>query len=87
MRLGHPESLVHQAFPVADPALLVDETLTCVIRIRNKVRDRIEVANDISEEALRELALARPKVQAATRDGVWSVIVRAPHLVNVVMSK
>ena len=69
---------------MADPSLLVDETVTCVVQVRGKVRDRLEVASDISEEALRELALASPKVQAAVPDGIRTVIVRAPKLVNVV---
>lgn len=84
MRLGHTESLAHEPFPVADPALLVDETVTCVVQVRGKVKDRLEVASDITEDALRELALASPKVQAALENGVRTVIVRAPKLVNVV---
>ncbi len=83
-RLGHEESLVHAAFPVADPALLVDDTVTCVVQVRGKVKDRLEVPSDITEDALRELALASPKVQASLADGVRTVIVRAPKLVNVV---
>ena len=58
--------------------------MTCVVQIKGKVRDRVEVPSDISEEALRELALARPKVQDATPDGIRTVVVRAPKLVNVV---
>jgi len=84
LRMGHEESLAHEPFPEADPGLLVEETVTCVVQIRGKVRDRIEVPSDIGEDALRELALARPKVQAATEGGVRTVIVRAPKLVNVV---
>ncbi|WP_392542489.1 leucine--tRNA ligase [Oryzobacter telluris] len=83
-RLGHAGSLVHVAFPVADPTLLVDETVTCVVQVRGKVKDRLEVPSDITEDALRELALASPKVQAALENGVRTVIVRAPKLVNVV---
>ena len=81
-RLGHTESLVHEAFPVADPALLVEDTVTCVVQVRGKVRDRFEVPADISEDDLRELALASEKVQAAAPDGIRTVIVRAPKLVN-----
>jgi leucyl-tRNA synthetase len=84
MRLGHPESLAHEPFPEADPALLVEDTVTCVVQIRGKVRDRFDVPSDITEGALRELALGRPKVQAATPDGIRTVVVRAPKLVNVV---
>ncbi len=83
-RMGHEESLVHADFPVADPALLVEDTVTCVVQVKGKVRDRLEVPSDITEDALRELALASPKVQAAVPDGIRTVIVRAPKLVNVV---
>ncbi|WP_068401162.1 leucine--tRNA ligase [Kribbia dieselivorans] len=83
-RMGHPGTLTHEPFPQADPALLVEDTVTCVIQIKGKVRDRMEVASDISEDDLRELALAREKVKAATENGVRTVIVRAPKLVNVV---
>jgi leucyl-tRNA synthetase len=83
-RLGHPESLTFEPFPVADPALLVEDTVTCVVQIRGKVRDRLEVPADIGEDELRERVLALPRVTAATGDGVRTVIVRAPKLVNVV---
>ncbi len=83
-RLGHEESLVHAPFPVADPALVVEETVTCVVQVSGKVRDRLEVPSDITEDALRELALASTKVRAAVPDGIRTVIVRAPKLVNVV---
>ncbi len=83
-RMGHEESLVHADFPVADPALLVEETVTCVVQVKGKVRDRLEVPSDITEDALRELALASAKVQASVPDGIRTVIVRAPKLVNIV---
>ena len=60
-RLGHDGSLAFEDFPVADPSLLVDDTVTCVVQIKGKVRDRLEVPSDITEDALRELALASPE--------------------------
>ncbi|CAM5303062.1 hypothetical protein STANM309S_04142 [Streptomyces tanashiensis] len=42
-KLGHTESVVHQDFPVADPAYVVDETVTCVVQIKGKVKARLEV--------------------------------------------
>ena len=83
-RLGHDESITFGTFPVADPALLVEDTVTCVVQIKGKVRDRLEVPADITEDALREQVLALPKVVAATEAGIRTVIVRAPKLVNVV---
>jgi leucyl-tRNA synthetase len=83
-RLGHTETVTFEPFPVVDPALLVDDTVTCVVQVKGKVRDRLEVPADITEDALREQVLALPKVVAATGGGIRTVIVRAPKLVNVV---
>ena len=77
-RLGHTGGVSYVPFPVSDPSKIVEEQVTCVIQIKGKVRDRIEVAPDITEDQLRELVLARDKVKAATADGVRTVIVRAP---------
>ena len=84
-RLGHPESLVREPFPVADPAYLVEDTVTCVVQVAGKVRDRLEVPPSIADDELRSLALASEAVQRSL-DGrpVRTVVVRAPKLVNVV---
>ncbi|NYV74975.1 leucine--tRNA ligase [Streptomyces sp. UH6] len=84
-RLGHAESVVHQDFPVADAAYLVDETVTCVVQVKGKVKARLEVPPSVSEEELEKIALADEKVVAALGGaGVRKVIVRAPKLVNIV---
>jgi leucyl-tRNA synthetase len=73
------------AWPVADPALLVQETVTCVVQVNGKVRDRLEVSPTIAEDELRDLALAAPGVVRALGDlGVQRAIVRPPKLVNIV---
>jgi leucyl-tRNA synthetase len=84
-RLGHPGSLAREPYPVADPAFLVEETVTCVVQVAGKVRDRLEVPPSVDEETLRRRALESPAVRRAL-DGrrVRTVIVRAPKLVNVV---
>jgi leucyl-tRNA synthetase len=84
LRLGHEGGVTFVPFPQAEASLLVEETVTCVIQIKGKVRDRVEVPATISEDELQSLVLAREKVVAATPDGVRTVIVRAPKLVNVV---
>ncbi|WP_406411828.1 leucine--tRNA ligase [Streptomyces halstedii] len=84
-RLGHTESVVHQDFPVADPAYVVDETVTCVVQVKGKVRARLEISPSISDEELEALALADENVVAALGGaGIRKVIVRAPKLVNIV---
>lgn len=84
-RLGHTDSVVHQDFPVADPAYVVDETVTCVVQVKGKVRARLEISPSITDEELEALALADPAVVAALDGaGIRKVIVRAPKLVNIV---
>ncbi|NGO84506.1 leucine--tRNA ligase [Streptomyces sp. 196(2019)] len=84
-RLGHSDSVVHQDFPVADPAYVVDETVTCVVQIKGKVRARLEIPPSITDEELEALALADEAVVAALGGaGIRKVIVRAPKLVNIV---
>jgi leucyl-tRNA synthetase len=84
-RLGHEPCVALAGWPDVDEALLVQESVTCVVQVAGKVRDRLEVAPDISEDALRALALATPAAQAALAGREpRAVIVRAPKLVNIV---
>jgi leucyl-tRNA synthetase len=84
-RLGHHRSLAYEPYPDSDPALLVEETVTCVVQVDGKVRDRLEVPVTVDEDTLRELALASPAVQRVLGGAaVRTVVVRAPRLVNVV---
>ncbi|MFI1193821.1 leucine--tRNA ligase [Micromonospora sp. NPDC020750] len=55
--LGHDASLAYADFPVADPALLVAETVTYPVQINGKVRGRVEVPADASEDDVRAAAL------------------------------
>ncbi|MFD8072131.1 leucine--tRNA ligase [Streptomyces sp. NPDC059718] len=84
-RLGHDGSLAHEDLPVADPAYVVDEAVTCVVQIKGKIKARLEVPPTISDADLEAQALADPAVVAALDGaGVRKVIVRAPKLVNIV---
>ncbi|MBM9621643.1 leucine--tRNA ligase [Streptomyces zhihengii] len=85
-RLGRTGSVVHASFPVADPAYVVDESVTCVVQIKGKVKARLEVPPTISDADLESLALGEPAVVAALGGAaVRKVIVRAPKLVNIVI--
>ncbi|MGI9086096.1 MAG: leucine--tRNA ligase [Aeromicrobium sp.] len=85
-RLGHTGSLAFEPFPQADPALLVEDTVTCVVQVQGKVRAKLEVSPSATDDELSALALAEANVQRAI-DGreVRRVVVRAPKLVNVVV--
>jgi leucyl-tRNA synthetase len=84
-RLGRPASVAKAGWPAADPALLVQESVTCVVQVAGKVRDRLEVPPEIGEAELERLALASEKIQAVLGDrGIRKVVVRAPKIVNIV---
>ncbi|WP_433431474.1 leucine--tRNA ligase [Nonomuraea sp. CA-141351] len=83
-RLGRTGPVAFAGWPVAEPELLVQESVTCVVQVAGKVRDRLEVSPDISEDELRELALASEKVTPYLTNTPRKVIVRAPKLVNIV---
>ena len=78
-------SVGRATWPAADPALLVQETVTCVVQVNGKVRDRLEVSPEIAEDELRDLALVAPGAARALAGlGVQRVVVRPPKLVNIV---
>ena len=83
-RLGQDTSVVYAPFPVIDEALLVEDTVTCVVQVKGKVRDRIDVPADISDDELTAQALALPRIQQYLDGEPRKIIVRAPQLINIV---
>jgi leucyl-tRNA synthetase len=82
---GGIPSVARASWPAADPALLVQETVTCVVQVNGKVRDRLEVSPDITEAELLDLALATSGVaRAMTGLSVKRLVARPPKLVNIV---
>jgi len=75
-----------EAWPIADPDKLISETVTLVVQVNGKVRDRIEVAVDIDEAAAEAAALASERVQEFLGGRTPErMIVRPPNLVNLVV--
>ncbi len=73
------------AWPVADPAKLVVESVTMIVQVNGKVRDRIEVAAEIGDTEAEALALGSEAVTGYLDGPPKKVIVRAPKLVNIVV--
>jgi leucyl-tRNA synthetase len=83
--LGH-ERLWEEPWPVADPALLVHETFELVVQVNGRVRDRIRVPSDSTEDELVARAKESPKVQAHLDGGeIRQTIVVPRKLVNLVV--
>jgi GDP-mannose 4,6-dehydratase len=63
--LGHQPCVSLVEWPVADPTLLVDESVTAVVQVDGKVRDRLEVSPDIGADEFERLARELPGVLRA----------------------
>ena len=62
-RTGHPGSVHEQPWLTWDAELARDEIATIVVQIDGKVRERLELPVDASEETVRQAALASERVQ------------------------
>jgi leucyl-tRNA synthetase len=62
--LGNKSSVHNQTWPTFDPALCIDETVTIVVMINGKVRDKLEVARDTAQEQVEALAKQSSKAQS-----------------------
>ena len=82
---GRSGLIADAAWPVADPALLVDDEVTIAIQVNGKLRDTLTAPKGAPREALEEMALASEKI-ARVLDGKAprKVIVVPDRLVNVV---
>jgi leucyl-tRNA synthetase len=83
-KLGHEGSLAYVDFPVADPAMLVAESITYPVQVNGKVRGRIEVVPETAEDEVRAAALAAV-TDALSGRNPKKVIVVPGRLVSVVV--
>ena len=85
-RLGHKPTVALAGWPIVDPALLIQDSVTCVVQVNGKIRERLEVSPDISEADLHALAMSADEVKKSIGDAaIKNIIVRAPKLVNIVI--
>jgi leucyl-tRNA synthetase len=84
--LGKPYSIHSQRWPEVDPELLVKEEITLIVQVNGKLRDRIDVPADISEEEAEKTALNSPGAAPYLEgENVKKVIVVPGRLVNIVI--
>jgi len=85
-RLGHKPAIALAGWPTIDPALLEEDAVTAVLQVNGKIKDRIEVAPNISDADLEKLAFENAAIKAELGDSkAQKVITRAPKLVNIVI--
>jgi len=83
--LGHKEMLVNADWPVANPGLLVEETVTIGVQVNGKLRATIELARDVSREEAEAAAIAEDNVQRILDGKTPRKIIVVPNrIVNIV---
>ncbi|MBM3249609.1 MAG: leucine--tRNA ligase [Candidatus Omnitrophica bacterium] len=84
--LGNKESIFMTRWLEHEERFLIEETVAVVIQVNGKVRSKIEVPADISEDKLKELVLADEKTRAWLKDSPpKSFIIVPKKLVNIVI--
>jgi leucyl-tRNA synthetase len=84
--LGHKPGVALAGWPEVDPKLLEADAVTAILQVNGKIKDRIEVSPNISDDDLEKLAMANPEIAAAIAGAtITKVITRAPKLVNIVL--
>ncbi len=83
--LGHTEMLLNVRWPDYDKEAIVADEVLIVIQVNGKVRDRMTVPADLSEEEIKKMALEREKIKQFTAGKDIKKIIYIPgKLVNVV---
>ena len=85
-KLGGEGLIANAPWPLADPAMLVDDEVTIAVQVQGKLRDTITVAKGLPQDQMQALALASEKVQSAIAGAdVRKIIVVPDRLVNIVI--
>jgi len=84
--LGHKESIFKESWPEYDPELARDEEIELVLQVNGKVRDRILVSADISEEEAKKIAQESEKTKKWIEGkNIIKIVFVKGKLVNIVV--
>jgi leucyl-tRNA synthetase len=84
-RMGKAGSTYHAAWPAFDPAVAAEEEITLVVQVNGRVRDRLTVPADASDDLLKQQALASTRVtETLAGRTIRNVVVVPGKLVNIV---
>jgi len=85
-KLGHQESILKAGWPKYEAKFLREEIITLVIQVNGKMRSKVEVSSDITEDKLKELVLADEKLKPWIKDKPIKNFILVPQkLVNIVI--
>ena len=85
-KLGHKPAIANAGWPQVDKSLIGTDNVIVILQINGKIKDRIEVAPNITKEELEKLARENAEINSAiSGQDVKKVITVAPKLVNFVI--
>ena len=85
-RLGHSATLAYIEWPTFDVERVKEKEIELAVQVLGKIKDKITVAADASEDEIKKMALASEKVQAALEGKTpKKIIVIKSRLVNIVV--
>ena len=84
-RMGHHETIFNAKWPVYEEARTVENTITLILQVNGKLRDKLEVPRGLSSAELEQFARESPNVMKhIDGKGIRKIIVVPDKLVNVV---
>ena len=84
--LGNDQMLEAAGWPTWDDSLIVSNTLTIIVQVNGKLRAKLTVAADSTEEAIKELALSEENVVKFLENKQPTKVIYIPgRLVNIVI--
>ena len=84
-QLGHTGSVFDAGWPTFDPALLVDDEVELVVQVNGKVRGKLRVAVDVTQEDAMAAAMADAGVARFVVGEIKKVIFVPKRLLNIVV--
>jgi len=83
---NHTGSIHQTEWPIYDEEMTQDETVTLVVQVNGKVRERIEVPANITENEVRKVALENPRVASFMGESTIQKVIYVPgRLINIVV--
>ncbi|WP_314942541.1 leucine--tRNA ligase [Abiotrophia defectiva] len=84
-KLGHQDSISHVTWPSYEEALTIEDQVEVVVQINGKIKAKVMVEANMAADALGELALNLPEIQAQLEGKTLRKVVAIPNrLVNIV---
>jgi len=84
--LGHAGSLAREPWPEFDPSLTKEDSIEIPVQVNGKVRSKVTVSAEASEEEFKAAALADPRIaELITGKQIINVVIVPKRLVNIVI--